>query len=113
MVAVPQVDGRAGQRLRRRLATSSSVSSTVVGTPAATPDASPKLLVMSLRTTPLSASTFGPLEPSPGNGPPVSSGTLPAVRPWRSRTAEDEPPQAASAAVVRAARRTGRARAGG
>ena len=29
---------------------------------------------MSLRTTPLSASAFGPLEPSPGNGPAVSSG---------------------------------------
>ncbi len=37
-----------------------------MGTPSATPDASPKLLVMSLRTTPLSVSTFGPLEPSPG-----------------------------------------------
>ena len=38
----------------------------VVGTPLAVPDASPKLVVMSLRTTPLSVSTFGPLEPSPG-----------------------------------------------
>ena len=32
------------------------------------------LRVMSWRTTPLSASTFGPLDPSPGNGPAVSSG---------------------------------------
>jgi hypothetical protein len=55
-------------------ATSSSVICTVVGTPSATPDASPKLLEMSRRTTPLSARTFGPLEPSPGYGPAVSSG---------------------------------------
>ena len=31
---------------------------------------------MSLRTTPLSPSTSGPFEPSPGNGPPVSSGII-------------------------------------
>ena len=31
---------------------------------------------MSLRTTPLSPSASGPLEPSPGNGPPVSSGMI-------------------------------------
>src|SRR5215210_6424269 len=55
-------------------ATSSSVISTVAGTPSATPEASPKLLVMSRRTTPLSVRTFGPLEPSPGYGPAVSSG---------------------------------------
>ena len=38
----------------------------VRGTPSALPVAPPKLLVMSLRTTPLSASTSGPFEPSPG-----------------------------------------------
>src|SRR5690349_1858563 len=34
----------------------------------------PKLEVMSDRTIPLWFSTLGPLEPSPGNGPAVSSG---------------------------------------
>jgi hypothetical protein len=38
------------------------------------PEAEPKLVVMSRRTTPLSLKTFGPFEPSPGNGPAVSSG---------------------------------------
>ena len=46
----------------------------VSGTPSAVPDEPPKLVVMSLRTTPLSVSTSGPLVPSPGNGPAVSSG---------------------------------------
>jgi hypothetical protein len=55
-------------------ATSSSVISIAAGTPSATPEAEPKLDVMSLRTTPLSVSAFGPFEPSPGNGPAVSSG---------------------------------------
>jgi hypothetical protein len=32
------------------------------------------LLVMSLRTTPSIANTSGPFDPSPGNGPAVSSG---------------------------------------
>ena len=41
----------------------------------------PKLLVMSLRTMPLSVSTLTPFEPSAGNGPPVSSGiSVPARR---------------------------------
>ena len=44
------------------------------GTPSAVPEDAPKLDVMSLRTMPLSVSTLGPLEPSPGNGPAVSSG---------------------------------------
>lgn len=48
---------------------------TVSGTPRAVPPADrPKLRVMSLRTTPLSFSTFTPFEPSPGKGPAVSSG---------------------------------------
>src|SRR5215217_8048419 len=34
----------------------------------------PKLEVMSSRTMPLWFRTFGPFEPSPGYGPPVSSG---------------------------------------
>ena len=37
----------------------------------------PKLEVMSLRTMPLSVSTLVPLEPSPGYGPAVSSGSSP------------------------------------
>ena len=46
----------------------------VSGTPGATVVDEPKLERMSERTTPLSASRSGPLEPSPGNGPAVSSG---------------------------------------
>jgi len=37
-------------------------------------DADPKLVVMSLRTMPVSVRTLTPLEPSPGYGPAVSSG---------------------------------------
>jgi hypothetical protein len=44
------------------------------GTPVATPDAPPTLVVMSLRTMPLMLSAFTSFEPSPGNGPAVSSG---------------------------------------
>src|SRR4051794_19788795 len=51
-----------------------TVNEIVYGTPAAVPVAPSKLVVMSLRTTPFSFSTSGPLEPSPGYGPPVSSG---------------------------------------
>ena len=51
----------------------------MVLTPSAVPDASPKLFLMSRRTTPLSVRAFGPLEPSPGYGPAVSSGTSPAA----------------------------------
>jgi hypothetical protein len=43
-----------------------TVTSTVSGTPSATPEAEPMLERMSLRTMPLSASTSGPFEPSPG-----------------------------------------------
>src|SRR4051812_32489898 len=46
------------------------------GTPSAFPLAEPKLLVMSVRTTPDTVSTSGPLDPSPGNGPAVSSGIV-------------------------------------
>src|SRR6478672_9286794 len=46
----------------------------VNGTPAAVPEYAPKLERMSARTTPLWLSTSGPFEPSPGNGPAVSSG---------------------------------------
>ncbi len=45
------------------------------GTPSATVVDEPKLERMSLRTMPESSSTFTPFEPSPGYGPPVSSGT--------------------------------------
>jgi len=43
-----------------------TISSMVSGTPSAVPDALPKLDRMSPRTMPCSASTFGPLVPSPG-----------------------------------------------
>src|SRR5215218_9885523 len=48
-----------------------------MGTPSAVPLASPKLDRISLRTMPLSDSTFGPFDPSPGYGPAVSSGISP------------------------------------
>src|SRR6187431_3315204 len=51
-----------------------SSSLMVSGTPVATVVDVPKLDVMSWRTTPLWLSRSGPLEPSPGNGPAVSSG---------------------------------------
>ena len=57
---------------------------------------------MSLRTIPESSSTFGPLDPSPGKGPPVSSGTSvtpPApVDSWVD--GPDSPVQAASSAAA-------------
>ena len=49
----------------------------VSGMPSALVVLEPKLEVMSLRTMPLSVSTFAPLEPSPGYGPAVSSGSSP------------------------------------
>ena len=52
------------------------VSTIVSGTPSAVPFRPAKLERMSLRTTPVELSTFGPFEPSPGNGPCVSSGIL-------------------------------------
>src|ERR1700754_2617798 len=55
------------------------LSSSVIGTPSAFPVAPPKLERMSLRTIPLLVSTFGPLEPSPGYGPAVSSGISPLL----------------------------------
>ena len=70
---MPDVHGGAGQR-RAPLPTSRMASSIVSGTPSAVPDEPPKLDRMSLRTMPLSVSTFGPFEPSPGKGPFVSSG---------------------------------------
>ena len=48
-----------------------------MGTPPAVPLEPPKLDRMSLRTIPLCSSTSGPLEPSPGYGPAVSSGISP------------------------------------
>ena len=48
-----------------------------MGTPSAVPLASPKLDRMSLRTIPLCSRTSGPLDPSPGYGPAVSSGISP------------------------------------
>jgi hypothetical protein len=48
------------------LPVSRTLSLTVSGTPWATADPEPKLLVMSLRTMPLSDRTLTPLEPSPG-----------------------------------------------
>src|SRR6476620_6061996 len=46
----------------------------VSGTPAAVVVEEPKLDRMSVRTTPLRVRMSGPFEPSPGNGPAVSSG---------------------------------------
>src|ERR1700757_436418 len=57
------------------LVRSSRVRLMVAGTPSATPEYGPKLGRMSPRTTPESVRTFGPLEPSPGNGPAVSADT--------------------------------------
>src|SRR4051794_39591464 len=47
----------------------------VRGTPVAVVAEEPKPLRMSDRTMPESSSTLTPFEPSPGKGPPVSSGT--------------------------------------
>ena len=65
-------------------AVSSTVMVMVSGTPSATPEPVPKLLVMSLRTMPLSVSTLTPFDPSAGNGPPVSSGISVAAAAGRS-----------------------------
>src|ERR1700737_616684 len=51
-----------------------SVRLMMTGTPSATPEYGPKLGRMSLRTTPESINTLGPMEPSPGKGPVVSAG---------------------------------------
>jgi hypothetical protein len=59
------------------------------GTPSAVVVEEPKLERMSPRTTPESSSTLGPFEPSPGKGPPVSSGT-----------SERSPPDETEPAVV-------------
>ena len=96
-VAVPQVHGGAGER-RAAAAVSVTVSSIVSGTPSATVVELPKLARMSLRTTPLSVSTLTPLEPSPGNGPAVSSGIGAQLAPCRGRAA-------VAVAVVRSCRR--------
>src|SRR4051794_28875646 len=48
----------------------------VSGMPVAVPLAPPMLDRMSWRTTPLNVRTSGPFEPSPGNGPVVSSGIV-------------------------------------
>src|SRR5439155_15273895 len=61
------------------VAASASVNLTVVGTPSAVPVEGPKLDRMSFRTTPDCASAFTPLDPSPGNGPAVSSGIVPVA----------------------------------
>jgi hypothetical protein len=64
----------------------------VSGTPTAIADADPKLVVMSLRTMPVSVSTLTPLEPSPGYGPAVSSGISVPVDVTVSDSAPVEPP---------------------
>src|SRR6478609_5642531 len=56
------------------LARSRTANRIVSGTPVATVVLDPNELRMSMRTTPLSDRTSGPFEPSPGNGPAVSSG---------------------------------------
>jgi hypothetical protein len=53
-----------------------------MGTPSATPEEPPILDVMSGRTMPSSSRTLGPLVPSAGKGPAVSSGiSSPALSP--------------------------------
>ena len=47
---------------------------TASGTPSAMPESPAKLERMSLRTAPDCVNTFGPFDPSPGNGPAVSAG---------------------------------------
>ena len=86
------------------------VSSSCMGTPSAVPLDAPKLDRMSLRTMPLSARTSGPLEPSPGYGPAVSSGISPRAAAVPVAVAAAEPvdavepdvlaPQAASPTVT-------------
>src|SRR6478609_1111115 len=69
----------------------------VSGMPSAVPVRSPKLERMSLRTTPLWLRTSGPFEPSPGNGPAVSSGiTSQAASP--TADADGPPPEAVAPA---------------
>jgi hypothetical protein len=82
------------------VAASRTVSRIVNGTPAAVVADDPKLDRMSLRTMPESSSTFGPLEPSAGKGPPVSSGT--SVSPEAAAVAPelDAAPVRAGAAVA-------------
>src|SRR5262245_13782042 len=60
----------------RQVEADTAVKTMVSGTPSARPDSPAKLERMSLRTTPDWPSTLGPLDPSPGNGPAVSSGIL-------------------------------------
>jgi hypothetical protein len=55
------------------VAASRTVSLISSGTPSAVVVEEPKLERMSLRTMPESSSTLGPLDPSPGYGPAVSS----------------------------------------
>ena len=80
------------------LARSVIASVTVSGTPCATVDDDPKLAVMSLRTASLSVRTFGPFDPSPGNGPAVSSGI--GVQLDASSAAEVAEPAVVTAAVL-------------
>src|SRR6476620_231244 len=68
------------------LARSRTANLIVSGTPVATVVLDPNELRMSLRTTPLSDRTSGPFEPSPGNGPAVSSGISVAPEPVRHAT---------------------------
>ncbi|HEU4896598.1 MAG TPA: hypothetical protein VFX88_03375 [Actinomycetota bacterium] len=87
----------------------------VSGTPSAVVVEDPTLERMSLRTIPESSSTLGPFDPSPGNGPAVSSGTtarspppadeeeVVAPEPEPVAPAEPpapDPPQAASSAAA-------------
>ena len=66
------------------------------GTPAAVPLDDPKLGRMSWRTTPLWSRTSGPLEPSPGKGPAVSSG----ISAQLAAVASDAAAEAAAAEAV-------------
>ena len=86
-VAVPHVDRRAGHRLAAVVDVDDRELTSCTARRRRCRSCRRSSIVMSLRTTPLSASTSGPFEPSPGNGPPVSSGiteqsvTVAAVEP--------------------------------
>src|SRR5258706_14678311 len=80
----------------------------VSGTPPATFVDVPKLDRISLLTTPLWVRTSGPLEPSPGKGPAVSSGitaqsAAPAVAPAVAAALAEADEAAADGGAVEAA----------
>jgi len=72
----------------------------VSGTPVAMVVDEPKLERMSLRTTPLSASTSGPFDSSLWNGPAVSSGMTAQLAPTAAVPAALAPAEAPAVAPL-------------